>query len=199
MSVRVQELSYSYPGRSLFKNLTTEFASASLTLIRGPSGCGKSTFLKLIAGLLMLESGRVLKYGSGGQELQKNQVGYVHQDCHLIDHWSLAENFSLVSTNLNQQSQGLKKFDLNFPLTQKIQQLSGGEKQRVSLIRLLLQKPELILLDEPTAHLDDEHTDTALKLIKKELIGKTILVVSHDQRLIQYADQVFDWKKEVRS
>lgn len=198
MSLRVNNLSYSYPGRPLFKNLTIEFQPSSLTLIRGPSGCGKSTFLKLLAGLISLESGQVYRTDAKNKEIQKNKIGYVHQDCHLIDHWSIGENFCLVGADQKQQEQGLKKFDLEFSLSEKVQFLSGGEKQRISLIRMLLQKPELILLDEPTAHLDDDHTDVAIKLIKKDLREKTILVVSHDHRLTQYADQVFDWKKEVR-
>ena len=195
--MRVSNLSYSYPGRPLFKNLTIEFQPASLTLIRGPSGCGKSTFLKLLAGLIATKSGEVFRTDRKNNQLQKQQIGFVHQDCHLIDHWSIGENFSLVETDQSRQKQGLKKFDLEFSLSQKVEFLSGGEKQRISLIRMLLQKPELILLDEPTAHLDDDHTDAALKLIKKELREKTVLVVSHDQRMTKYADHVFDWKQEV--
>lgn len=198
MSLRVNNLGYSYPGRHLFKNLSIEFKPSSLTLIRGPSGCGKSTFLKLLAGLIATDSGEVFRTDHNNNPLQKQQIGFVHQDCHLIDHWSIGENFSLVDDHQRRQEEALKKFDLGFSLSQKVQTLSGGEKQRVSLVRMLLQKPELILLDEPTAHLDDDHTDAALKLIKKDLREKTILIVSHDQRLTKYADHVFDWKKEVR-
>lgn len=191
MSVRVKNLSYSYPGCPLFKNLHVDFMPSGLTLIRGPSGCGKSTFLKLIAGLLPIESGEILRNTS--------VVGYVHQDCHLIDHWSLEENFSLVCNDAEKQKTEMTAFNLSMSLNQKVQFLSGGEKQRAALIRLILQKPELILLDEPTAHLDDEHTATAMQRIKKQFSKQTILVVSHDQRLNQYADHIFDWKKEVRS
>ncbi len=199
MSVRVTKLSFSYPGRTLFKNLTVDFSPGGLTLIRGPSGCGKSTFLKLIAGLMPLESGEVSLTTVQGIAIEPRQIAYVHQDCHLIDHWTIAENFSLVSKDPHRQIAAMKNFDLSLPLNQKIQLLSGGEKQRISLIRMFLQEPELVLLDEPTAHLDDEHTEAAIKLIKKQLRQKTVLVVSHDQRLAQYADHLFDWKKEVRS
>ena len=190
MSVHVKNLSYSYPGRSLFKNLHIDFMPSGLTLIRGPSGCGKSTFLQLIAGLKKIESGKIL--------LDTSRIGYIHQDCHLIDHWSLSENFSLVCKDIKQQQTEMKFFDLIVPLSQKVHLLSGGEKQRASLIRLILQKPELILLDEPTANLDDDHTASAMQRIKKEFSKKTTLVVSHDQRLTQFADVIFDWKKEVR-
>ncbi|MBC7420958.1 MAG: ATP-binding cassette domain-containing protein [Bdellovibrio sp.] len=188
--MNVQNLSFSYVEKPLFQNLNFEFKSATITLIQGPSGCGKSTFLKLVAGLLDLQSGQIVISPN-------SKIGYLHQDCHLIDHWSIQENLSLVSTDLVKQKNFLREFDLQMPGATPASQLSGGERQRVSIVRTLLQNPEIVLLDEPTAHLDDEQTAVAMKLIKTHLGTKTILIVSHDKRLFDYADQKLDWKLQV--
>jgi putative ABC transport system ATP-binding protein len=123
----------------------------------------------------------------------------MHQDCHLINHWSIAENMALVSRDRKTLQRWMQRFDLHMSPTALVEHLSGGERQRVALIRLFLQNPDLALLDEPTAHLDDDHTLEALKWIKSELRGKTVLIVSHDKRLIDQAEHLLDWKKEVHT
>lgn len=161
-----------------------------MTLIQGPSGCGKSTFLKIVAGLLKPLSGQVLFPG------QIKKIGYLHQDIHLIEHWSLEENLSLVDSNKTHQKKWLELFDLKMNPNSIAGQLSGGEKQRVGLVRIMLSNPDLILLDEPTAHLDDKHTSEALQLIKKQFLNKALVVVSHDQRVQKYSEHILNWQKE---
>lgn len=168
---------------------------SSLTLIRGPSGCGKSTFLKLVAGLLDIQSGTIEFSNS------KARIGYVHQECHLVDHWSIAENLRLAQLDKNVSTADfnsnvdnwLKRFDLKLNKKSLAANLSGGERQRVSLIRILLQNPDIILLDEPTAHLDNHHTSQALQILKEELKNKLTLIVSHDQRVEKLTPHLVDW------
>ena len=190
MTLEIQGLGFHYKDKEIFSNLNFFFKSQALTVIRGPSGCGKSTFLKIIAGMTKKQLGSI-------QFSKANcSIGYVHQENHLIDHWSILENLRIVTSDVKVISSWLKKFDLDLNLNSLISQLSGGERQRISLIRVLLQNPDVILLDEPTAHLDDKHTIQALNLIKKDFIEKLILIVSHDQRVADYADQLLNWKKE---
>ena len=119
----------------------------------------------------------------------------MHQECHLIDHWSIEENFLLVSSDKKLFLDLMRKLGLNMNLNTLVLKLSGGEKQRMSLIRVVLQNPDVILLDEPTAHLDDLHTAHILQLINSHLKNKIVLIVSHDKRVSEFADEVFDWQK----
>ena len=191
MSVRLKNLAFRFKDKILFENFNYEIPSEKLTLIQGPSGCGKSTFLKLVAGLMSPTAGQIEKIG------HEAAIGYLHQDIHLIEHWSIEENLNLADSDKKNQQKWLEKFDLPMSPKSLIARLSGGEKQRVGLVRTVLSRPDLILLDEPTAHLDDEHTDATLKIIKKEFSSKTIIIVSHDQRVRNYSDHILNWKKEV--
>lgn len=193
MALQIKNLSYEYENKKVFKNLNFIFEK-NVTLIRGPSGCGKSTFLKLIAGHLKKQSGDVVAQEASTH--QKLTIGYLHQDCHLINQWSIEENFLLVNSDKNIFSELMQQLGLNNDIKSLVSNLSGGEKQRISLIRILLQNPDIILLDEPTAHLDDLHTASVLKVIKQKLKNKIVLVVSHDNRISEFADNIFDWHKE---
>lgn len=164
-----------------------------MSLIQGPSGCGKSTLLKLIAGLINPQSGQILIFES----LDKTSIGYLHQDLHLIEHWSIKENLDLVERDLDHQKKWLNTFGLQLDPNTITSTLSGGEKQRVGLIRIILSQARTILLDEPTAHLDDEQTEIALKSLKSVFKNKTVLIVSHDQRVQKYSDLILNWQKEM--
>ncbi len=191
MNLQIKNLTFGFKNRELFKNFTFEIKTAQITLIQGPSGCGKSTFLKIIAGLLIPQSGEM------NSAVTAQKKGYLHQDLHLIEHWSIKENLNLVDQDVKNQKTWLKNFELLMDSDSLVSNLSGGEKQRISLIRILLSKPELILLDEPTAHLDDYHTDIVLKSIRQEFINKTVVIVSHDQRVRKYSDQILNWEKDM--
>lgn len=196
MSLKIKNLSFHYAEVPLFKNLNLEFSKPNITWIRGPSGCGKSTFLKLIAGLLTRQEGEI----TFSQDDIK--IGYVHQECHLIDHWTIEENLRMAqwlgdddkAEFKNKVDQLFKKFDLKTTNPKSLaKHLSGGERQRVSLMRVLLQNPDIILLDEPTAHLDDLHTEQALKILSESFTNKLVLIVSHDQRVAKFADKTIEW------
>ncbi len=189
MNVRLKNLSFKFAEKSIFTNFNYEAGEGIITLIQGPSGCGKSTLLKLIAGLIKPQSGSIEFSDS------KPKIGYVHQDLHLIEHWSISENLNLVDSSLENHNQWLQRFDLSMPPTTLVQDLSGGEKQRVSMARIILADPDLLLLDEPTAHLDDGHTEDLLSALKIHFKNKTVVIVSHDQRVKSYADICVKWQK----
>ena len=189
MKVRLKNISFKFSDKAIFTDFNYEIGEAIITLIQGPSGCGKSTLLKLIAGLMKPQSGNI-----EFSDLNP-KIGYVHQDLHLIEHWSIIENLNLVSTDITDQKRWLQKFDLTMRPTALVQDLSGGEKQRVSMVRIILANPNLLLLDEPTAHLDDGHTEDLLAALKVHFKNKTVVIVSHDQRVKSFADVTLKWQK----
>lgn len=191
MNIQIKDLTFKFINKPLFENFNYKITEANLTLIQGPSGCGKSTFLKLLAGLIRPQHGEI------HFSVAKPKIGYLHQDLHLIEHWSIKENLNLADRSSIHQNKWLRDFDLMMNPNSIVRKLSGGEKQRVSLVRIILSDSDFILLDEPTAHLDDLHTDVVLKAIKNEFHKKTIIIVSHDQRVKKYSDQTLNWEKEL--
>ncbi len=192
--MNVTNLSFGYRDEKfLFENLNLDLTKGSFMLVKGPSGCGKSTLLKLIAGFLNPQKGKI------NIEDRKTKIGYLHQDCHLIEHWTVWENLSLVNSEIELAKKFLQEFGLNKVFNNLVSELSGGEKQRVSLARILLQNPDLLLLDEPSAHLDDKNTVHIIGFIKKYFKDKIVIVVSHDRRLDELASQIFEWTDLVRN
>lgn len=196
MKILCENLNFSYEQVPVLKNLNLAVQQGEHVWIRGRSGSGKSSLLKLIAGLLLFEKGLIqvgsVRYNSSSaqqsQLLRQESIGYVHQENHLIEHWTVLQNLNLVTSDQYQ----IERFFQSIGLTRiffekKVSELSGGEKQRISVIRMLLQKPKLALLDEPTAHLDDTNTEAILKLIQQELKDATLIIVSHDARLEKLA------------
>lgn len=192
MKILCENLNFSYEQVPVLQNLNLVINQGEHVWIRGRSGSGKSSLLKLIAGLLSFEKGRIqvgpIEYSSVDlqkyQLLRKESIGYVHQENHLIEHWTVLQNLKLVSDDLKNIDEFFSHLELPKTfLDKKISELSGGEKQRISIIRMLLQSPKLALLDEPTAHLDDVNTDIILNLIQQKLRSATLIIVSHDARL----------------
>ena len=172
-----------------------------ITGLFGPSGCGKSTLLGLIAGLLKPNRGQILLGDTVLFDSDKNifipphqrRIGLVFQDGQLFPHLN-------VRNNLLYGYRNLKKADRHFELTtvvellelsqllaQKPRQLSGGEQQRVALGRALLYSPQLLLLDEPLAALDEQLKEQILPFLARlKDVGIPMLYVSHSFAEIEY-------------
>ncbi len=157
--------------------------------ILGPSGCGKSTLLNIISGLLEPSGGKTLYKGEDIKN-SLDKIGYMFQKDHLFEWLTVWENVTLglkIKKQLNEESKeranklletyGLIKFKEHYP-----SELSGGMRQRVSLIRTLALNPEILFLDEPFSALDYQSRilvcDDVYKIIKKE--KKTAIMVTHD-------------------
>ncbi|MEO8156591.1 MAG: ATP-binding cassette domain-containing protein [Betaproteobacteria bacterium] len=193
--VRLENVAKTLSPRFALAPLSLDFAVGTTSVLIGPSGCGKSTVLRLIAGLVEPDSGRVM---IGEQTLQPQnaqalrlRIGYVIQEGGLFPHLSAGANVALAARHLGRaQSEIKKRLDelcelAALPsalLARYPRELSGGQRQRVALMRALMLDPELLLLDEPLGALDPV-TRHALQQDLKAIftrLRKTVIMVTHD-------------------
>jgi NitT/TauT family transport system ATP-binding protein len=175
------------------KNLNLEVNEGEFISIVGPSGCGKSTILSAIAGLIKPSSGKILLDGSPiSYPCSKicNKIGYMLQRDHLFEWRTILKNITLGleiqgkynSETVNKVEEMLEKYGLLAFKNYYPNQLSGGMRQRVALIRTLAIDPDILLLDEPFSAIDYQTrlavSDEIYKIIKDE--GKTTIMVTHD-------------------
>ena len=186
--------------RTVLDDVSFEVARGELVILRGPSGSGKTTLLAIVGAMLSPTSGEVHLDGAPTSrlreahraEIRRKKVGFVFQDLQLIDTLSALRNVLLpcvpdgVTAAVEKRARALlEQRGLGAVIDSKAKGLSGGERQRVALCRALLNDPALLVLDEPTAHLDDTHAGT----IADELValakdgGRALLVATHDARI----------------
>jgi len=198
----VNNVSYCLNQQTLLDPTSLSLAAGQFTLLTGPSGCGKSTLLKVIASLLNPSSGSVQFQGQDIMQLNpqqyRQQVSYCFQTPSLFGQ-TVYDNLALPY-QIRREKVDEKKLKhwlarVNLPsdlLSKNAQELSGGEKQRVSLLRNLQFLPQVLLLDEITSALDEENkqnvNDIIAELVKEQQIG--VLWVTHDQNEIRHAQQV---------
>ncbi|MED3623206.1 ATP-binding cassette domain-containing protein [Neobacillus thermocopriae] len=164
------------------------FSQTGLYAIYGISGSGKSTLLNLIAGFDTPDSGRIHSSYHG--------LEYVMQEHMLLTNITVRENLYLKLNLTNKKVSEYdslildtcKKLSIEQLIDKKVSVLSGGEKQRVSLARALLNVPDVILLDEPTASIDHDLKSDLLKLLLQLSKEKLIIVTTHDPLVKEYAD-----------
>lgn len=173
--------------------------------ITGPSGSGKSTLLKMLYGEENASSGQVVVDGVEVSELRgdrlaelRRRIGIVFQDYKLIPRRTVAENVAFVlwaqgfsPQEIERRLQpALKMVGLPHKANCFPEELSGGEQQRVSLARAIVNTPPLLLADEPTGNLDADNSWQVIKILKKlNAIGITIVVTTHDEQLIRQSGQ----------
>jgi putative ABC transport system ATP-binding protein len=213
MTINLSNLQFSYPEQSHLLVLDIPFWSllaGEHTLIYGSSGSGKSTLLNILNGLLSVNSGHVNVLG---QHLNKmtsrqrdtfraNNIGYIFQKFNLIPYLNAIDNIQLASyfsksiskSSLNEEIKALLKI-LNMPekdWNKPVRTLSIGQQQRIAIARALINKPTLLIADEPTSSLDQENRDSFMALLMSivEQNNITLLFVSHDMSLSHYFTRV---------
>lgn len=171
----------------ILSNLNLEVGSDEIVALLGPSGSGKSTLLRIICGLEKADSGKVIFNGIDLKEIppEKRGIGMVFQNLALFPHLNVYDNlkFGLPSNSSNTRISeildlvGLKEFE-----SRRIQNLSGGEAQRVALARSLIAKPKMILLDEPLSSLDSDIKEALSMDVRKMIKSLSIpaIYVTHD-------------------
>src|SRR5690606_5904507 len=188
-----------YPqGESLsFKDLGID--KGAHTLLLGNSGTGKTTFLHILTGLLKPSHGEVVILGKSIYQLNPKdldhfrgmEIGIVFQNAHLIESLTVFENVQIAQgfagnkTDYEEIENILNRLGLREQQNKYPRQLSRGQVQRVAIARALINKPALLVADEPTASLDDHHTEIVMDLLfdQAQQSNATLIVATHDQRI----------------
>jgi putative ABC transport system ATP-binding protein len=180
-----------------------------IVALMGPSGSGKSTLLNLIGALDVPTGGSLLVRDMDLAKLNRDEqstfrnatIGFVFQNFNLVPVLTTIENVMLPA-QLGRQQLGeslqerakvlLEKVGLGKQIHQRVNRLSGGQMQRVAIARALINKPPIILADEPTANLDHDTADTVLTVLKElcSSEGATVVVATHDSHVLSYCHRI---------
>ncbi len=203
------EFAYDQANSFKFPDITCE--QGTHWLITGPSGCGKTTLLHLLAGLLRPSSGKVIINGTDISGLKSaaidkirgRSMGIIFQKPYFVSSLTVAENVKIARylNKLKESDQEieeiLRKLNIGDKSNSRPKALSQGELQRLSMARALINNPSVILADEPTSSLDDDHCREALLLLKEQAEREqvTLLIVTHDHRLKSYFSNIIQLNK----
>jgi len=173
----------------------------------GPSGSGKSTLFYLLGGLTQADSGRVIVDGDDFAKLsdaertrmRKKKIGFVFQKFNLLPTLDAQSNIDVavdIAGNGGYDKAYFQKIigllGLEKRLIHRPSELSGGEQQRVALARALINKPAIVLADEPTGNLDTKNSDAVLRMLRhsQQELGQTVLMITHNPEAASYGDRV---------
>ena len=195
------------------RNVSLAINRGGIVALMGPSGSGKSTLLNLIGALDIPTNGAVIVRGVNIATLNRDEqsafrnatTGFIFQNFNLVPVLTTLENVVLPAQlgrhDLGEpiNARGLKLLDrvgLGKQADQSVNRLSGGQMQRVAIARALMNRPPIILADEPTANLDHETADTVLTALRDmcESEGSTVVVATHDQHVLEYCHRVIKLK-----
>jgi len=196
----------------LFNDLSLEIEQGEFVGLIGKSGAGKTTLLNIIGLITNISAGTITignyknlsMKNKNAMLLRRHTIGYLFQNYGLVEDESVLWNLKLAleyrkmskEEKLRKINKYLNQFGLGDMLNKKIYQLSGGEQQRVAIIKLILQGSKIILADEPTSGLDKDNEAIVMSLLKKlNESGVTIIMVTHNLNLCDYFSRVIDVEK----
>lgn len=205
--IKLVNVSKAYEKEEVLSNVNLTVENGEMIAITGESGKGKTTLLNIIGLITKKDKGDLLLFGTKNPSIhskeammfRREKIGYLFQNYGLVDDetvkWNL--NLALEYKKLSKKEKIekidvlLNEFKLSHLKEKMVYQLSGGEQQRIALIRLILQESDLILADEPTASLDAENEKVILQYLEQlNKKGKTIVVVTHNQDILPYFSRV---------
>ncbi len=214
--IKLESVVKSYGNTEVLHGIDLDFYAGELCAIIGQSGSGKSTLLNIVGTLDTQTSGKVIINGNDTSvasskqlaSLRNVELGFIFQFHYLLEEFTVLENVlmpqfikELKPTFKNKEYAyellelvGLKGFE-----RRKASELSGGQKQRVAIARALMNKPQIILADEPTGNLDSKTTELIYDLFRKinRKYNTTIIVITHDRTVAQRTDRILEIKDGV--
>ncbi|MBJ7471348.1 MAG: ABC transporter ATP-binding protein [Solirubrobacteraceae bacterium] len=201
----VQNLRKSIGSRTLFEGASFAVNPGEIVAVTGPSGCGKSTLLNCCGLLTPVDAGEIWIEGTEvarcrqavRRALFRHTIGFVFQNYALVEGATVRDSVA-TGARYSSSSRGqvrdavteaLSRVGLDGADGQRVYELSGGEKQRVALARLLVKRPTVVLADEPTGALDAENRSVVMDLLVELSQTAAILVVTHDPAVVTYCDR----------
>jgi len=193
----------------VLKGIDMEVDEGELVILKGASGSGKTTLLSIIGGLLSRSGGDVTLNNEDYLDIKQKtltsirlkEIGFIFQSSHLIPYMKVidqlafvGEQAGLTSKDARQRAEKLlKEIGLGHRLKAYPNVLSGGEKQRVAIMRAWMNEPKMILADEPTASLDAKRATEVMGMIRDNIRANSSvgLMITHDERLFEYADRIY--------
>lgn len=208
--IEIKGLEKKFKNELVIKYKDFKFENDKKYILLGASGCGKSTLLNMISGILSPTRGQIFIDDKEITKLSQHEkdklriknIGYIFQDFKLIEDMTIKDNIEVLrieGINTSGADELLKKLSMYEKRNKKIKELSGGEKQRVAIVRALVKTPDIILADEPTGNLNFTIGETVIKELTEISKGKTLIVVSHDERLTKYFDVVINMNEMTSS
>lgn len=211
--VDVQQASISNEDNIVLDNITFRLADGEMVYIIGKSGSGKSSFIQTLYGDNPLAGGSISVCNTSLQDLAtkdlplfRRKLGIVFQEFHLLKHWTVKNNLEYVLKATDWKNKAeisarvlevLEQIGMTDKLDTIVSSLSGGEQQKIAIARSILNKPSLLLADEPTGNLDPESSDEIMYLLHKVANeNKTaIIIATHDYRLIdKFPARIYECK-----
>lgn len=207
-----QNITKSYQKLQVLNGVNFQVKQGQLLSILGASGAGKSTLLNIIGTLDRADSGNIYLFGqnvtekssSSLNEIRNKDIGFIFQFHHLLPEFTALENASMpgyiAKRNTKEVHANAKELLCRLGLEERMHhkpgELSGGEQQRVALARALINKPKLLLADEPTGNLDHSNAEQIIQLILelKADYNMTAIIVTHDKEIANKTDQSFFMK-----
>jgi molybdate transport system ATP-binding protein len=199
IDINIEKKLKGYAGAGTLK-VKHQFAEGSITKIHGPSGAGKTTFLKIIAGLVQADAGKITVNNVSWLDIERQinlspqarRVGFVFQDYALFPNMTVLQHLEFATTDRPLIDRLLHLGKLETLTTHKPHHLSGGQQQRLAILRALAIRPQVILMDEPFSALDramKSELVSELRLIFSDL-NATVLIVSHNpDELVSIANE----------
>ncbi len=205
--IKVSNIHKSFGDLEVLRGVSLEVKQGEIVSIVGASGAGKTTLLQILGTLLPADGGEVEIAGTKifglnekrTAEFRNRHIGFVFQFHNLLPEFSALENVmmpALIGGSKRKEAKQraielLEAVGLTDRVYHKPAQLSGGEQQRVAIARALINRPSVVLADEPTGNLDTHNRDEIQRLLfeVREKFGQTIVMVTHDERLAEMADR----------
>ena len=192
----------------VLKGINFEVQDWEFVILNGASGSGKTTLLTILGGLLSPTSGKLIYEESplfnnnNNTKMRLNDIGFIFQASYLIPYLTVEEQLITVGkeAGMSKREAKLRANELldEIGLTHRVKSypymLSGGEKQRVAIMRAFMNHPKIILADEPTASLDAKRVRDVVAMIKEQISEKRMIgiMITHDESLFKYADRVIE-------
>ena len=201
--IKVKNLTHYYNNDKALENINLEINKGEFICLVGESGSGKSTLLSIISTLLKPTKGELffenLNYKNikDIDDFRKTNIGFIFQFHYLINYLTVIENIKLANEKAteNEIHNLLKILRIDNLSNKYPNEISGGQRQRVAIARALINKPKVIIADEPTGNLDSKNSLNVFEIFKKLSQEQvTIIVATHDKNLAQIANKIYEVK-----